>query len=68
MHMSSAVERIWHTQDSQGKILAFAFRQKSSKPFKLFPPLAQKRTSRKGDSLLGEAHDLVVHLIVLPVN
>ena len=33
----SAAERTWHMQDSQGQIVAFAFRQKCSKPFKLFP-------------------------------
>ena len=38
MHASlTAVERIWHTPDSQGQILALAFRRKSSKPSKLFP-------------------------------
>ena len=30
----SAVERTWHTQDSQGQVLALAFRQKSLKPFR----------------------------------
>ena len=29
MHALSAVERIWHMQDSQGQILAFAFSLKS---------------------------------------
>jgi len=33
----AAVERIWHTQDSKGQIMVLAFRQKSLKPFKLFP-------------------------------
>ena len=31
------VERIWHTYDSQGHIMAWTFAQKSLKPFKLFP-------------------------------
>ena len=29
----SAVEQTWHTQDSQGQILALAFRYKSLNPF-----------------------------------
>ena len=32
-----AVERTGHIQDSQGQILALAFRHKSLKPFKLLP-------------------------------
>ena len=31
-----AVERIWHTCDSQGQILALTFRQKSLKPSEWF--------------------------------
>ena len=31
----STVERIWHTQDSQGQIPALAFRFQNTTPFKL---------------------------------
>ena len=31
------VERIWHTYDSQGQMLALAFKEKCLKPFKLSP-------------------------------
>ena len=33
----AAVERVWHTQDSQGQILALVFRLKSVNPFKVLP-------------------------------
>ena len=33
----TAVERRWHIYDSQGQIMVLTFRQKSSKPFGLFP-------------------------------
>ena len=33
----TAVEKIWHTYDSQGQILALAFMYRSLKPFKMFP-------------------------------
>ena len=35
--LTSAVERIWHIQDSQGQILALALRLKSLKLYKVFP-------------------------------
>ena len=34
---ASAVERIWHMEDSQGQILALACRLKFFEPFELFP-------------------------------
>ena len=33
----SVIERSWHTSDSQGQILAMAFRSKFLKLFKIFP-------------------------------
>ena len=52
MHfVKSAVERIWHIQDSQSRIFAFAFRSKFSKHFNVFPPFseAEKEWHRKLD-------------------
>jgi len=40
----TAVERMWQMQDSQGQILALAFRQKSSKPCKVFPLRSEAAT------------------------
>ena len=37
LYMPSAFERTWHIYDSQGQILALAFRCKSLKPFTVFP-------------------------------
>ena len=36
-NIERAVERIWHTQDSHGQVLALTFRRKSLKRVKLFP-------------------------------
>jgi hypothetical protein len=36
--VNTAGERIWHTQESQGQILALTFRRKFLKICKLFPP------------------------------
>jgi len=33
----AAVKKIWHLQDSQGQILALAFRRKCLKSFEMFP-------------------------------
>ena len=41
MCVAVSVERIWNISDSQGQILALAFRWKSFRPFKLFPPCSR---------------------------
>ena len=40
-------ERIWHTRDSQGQILALALRQVSAQHFELFP--FRSKTARDDD-------------------
>jgi len=46
MEYRPAVERMWRIKDSQGQIPALSCRQKSSKPFKVFPlRLAADRTN-----------------------
>ena len=50
---SSASERTWRTQHSQGQIISLALRSKSSNPFKLFS---------LRDAEGAEAHLVLIHL------
>ena len=43
---STAVEQIWHIQDGQGQIQAFASRHKPFNPFMLFPSRSEADASR----------------------
>jgi len=45
--VQAAVERKWHTQDSQGQQLALDFTERSPKPFELFPPRWTAATHRE---------------------
>jgi hypothetical protein len=45
----TAVERIWHTQNSQGQILVLAVRIKSLKRYRVSPLRSEERTLRSED-------------------
>ena len=47
-----AVERVWHTRDSQGPMLALNFRSKSFNPFNFFP-LGTEAASTVGSPTVG---------------
>ena len=55
MRFGTAVKKIWHMEDSQGQILASAFKYISSKRFKLFPVRseAEPKPHAGGERVLG---------------
>ena len=64
----AAVERIWHIWDSQGQILALAFRQKSFKRFKLFPLRPTAAWKLRAESPSGHGSGDTTTCEVTPVS
>ena len=61
---SPAAERIWHTYDSQGQIMALPFRSKASQRLKLFPLRSEAAFGRKETIRLTHCNGLGCRLDV----